>query len=179
MNLVERVKAILLTPKTEWPVIAREPGDVAYLFQNYVAILAAIPAVCGFLGGLLRGAPFFRSLLFAVIGYVLTFVMVYVVALIVDALAPTFNAQKGMDNALKLTVYSATPYWVTGIFLLIPALGILTLLGLLYGLYLMWLGLPVLMKAPEDKAPIYLGAIVVAIIVIWVLLFFVGLRYVF
>ena len=27
MNLVERVKAILLQPKSEWEAIAREPGD--------------------------------------------------------------------------------------------------------------------------------------------------------
>ena len=62
MDLVERVKAILLTPKTEWPVIAREPGDVAYLFKNYVAILAAIPAVCGFIGSVISGAPIVRAL---------------------------------------------------------------------------------------------------------------------
>jgi len=50
MNLVERVKAILLTPKTEWTAIEGEPGDPQFLFTNYVAILAAIPAVCHFIG---------------------------------------------------------------------------------------------------------------------------------
>jgi hypothetical protein len=40
MNLVERIKGILLQPKSEWPVIEREPGDAGYLFPNYVAIVA-------------------------------------------------------------------------------------------------------------------------------------------
>ena len=158
MNLVERVKAILLTPKTEWPVIEREPGDAAYLFANYVAILAAIPAVCGFIGTVIAGGPLFAALIAAVVKYILTFVAIYIVALIVDALAPTFAGQKNFSNALKVTVYSYTPSWLAGVFLLIPGLRLLTILGL-YGLYLLWLGLPSLMKSPEDKAIGYTAAV--------------------
>lgn len=166
MNLVERVKAILLTPKTEWPVIEREPGDVAYLFTNYVAILAAIPAVCGFIGAVLIGAPIGAALIGAIVRYAFTFVGVYVMALIIDALAPTFGAQKNTANALKLASYTPTAYWVAGVFLLIPRLRILTAIAGLYGLYLLWVGLQPLMKSPEDKSLIYLGAIIVVAIVI-------------
>jgi hypothetical protein len=183
MDLVERVKAILLTPKTEWPVIAREPGDVAYLFKNYVAILAAIPAICGFIGALIAGAPIFGALVLAIFNYLLAFVMVYVIALVVDALAPTFGSQKSMDNALKLTVYSATPVWIAGIFLLIRSLSFLSLIASLYGLYLMWLGLPPLMKTPDDKSVLYVISVFVALIVIWLIivaiLAVVGLRLLF
>jgi hypothetical protein len=169
MNLVERVKGIILTPKTEWSVIAGEPGDAAYLFRNYVAILAAIPAVCGFIGALLAGAPIFAALIGAVIKYLLTFVVVYIVAWIVDLLAPTFGSQKNFANALKLTVYSYTPSWLAGIFLLIPGLRFLTILGL-YGLYLLWLGLPPLMKTPPEKTIVYTIAIVVCAIVLAILI---------
>ena len=165
MNLVERVKAILLTPKTEWPVIEREPGDAAYLFANYVAILAAIPAVCGFIGTVIAGGPLFAALIAAVVKYILTFVAIYIVALIVDALAPTFAGQKNFSNALKVTVYSYTPSWLAGVFLLIPGLRLLTILGL-YGLYLLWLGLPSLMKSPEDKAIGYTAAVVICAIIL-------------
>jgi hypothetical protein len=175
MNLIERVKAILLTPRTEWPVIEREPGDMVYLFTNYVAILAAIPAVCGFIGTSLIGialpglgtvrVPIGAGLIGAIVGYVLTFAMVYVVALLVDLLAPTFNGQKNFENALKLTAYSYTPAWLVGVFLLLPSLGFLTILGL-YGLYLLWIGIPPLMKAPQDRALLYTVAIVVCAIVI-------------
>jgi hypothetical protein len=179
MNLVERVKAIILTPKTEWPVIAGEPGDAGYLFSNYVAILAAIPAVCGFIGAVLIGAPIIFALIGAVVEYVLAFVAVYIVAWIVNFLAPTFSSQKSFASALKLTVYSQTPVWLVGVFRLIPALSFLGILGL-YGLYLLWLGLPPLMKTPPEKSIWYtITTVVVAIvvtIVILAILAVIGLR---
>jgi hypothetical protein len=172
MNLVERVKGIILSPKTEWPVIAGEPGDAGYLFSNYVAILAAIPAVCGFIGSVIVGMPIIAALLAAVIHYVLAFVTVYIVALIVNLLAPTFSSQKSFASALKVTVYSYTPSWLAGVFLLVPALSFLTILGL-YGLYLLYLGLPPVMKTPPDKAIWYTIVSVVCAIIVRIVLFFV------
>jgi hypothetical protein len=173
MDLVERVKAILLTPKSEWLVIEREPGDPAYLFMNYVAILAAIPAVCGFIGLSLVGIVSIGSgLVFAIVSYLLAFVFVYVLGLIIDALAPTFEAHKNPSNALKLAVYSMTPGWVAGILLLIP-ISVLSILGLiadLYGLYLLWVGLPLLMKAPEEKAVVYTAATAICAIVTFIVI---------
>jgi hypothetical protein len=171
MNLVARVQAILLNPKTEWPVIEREPGEVGFLFTNYVAILAAIPAVCGFVGTSIVGIAGYRTGLFsgllgAIVGYILAFVGVYVMALIIDALAPSFNGQKNFSNALKLVVYSYTAAWLGGVFSLIPALSILALLCGLYSLYLLYLGIPVLMKSPDDKSLIYTVVAVVCAIVV-------------
>jgi len=151
-QLVERVKAILLTPQTEWPVIAREPGEVSLLFTRYVAILALIPALAGFIGMFLVGSyvRFMPGLMTAIVSYVMTFVLVYVVALIVNALAPTFDAQKNFPNALKLSVYSYTPLWLAGIFLIVPGLNFLLVLGF-YGFYLLWVGLP-MMGVPRYRA---------------------------
>src|SRR4051812_4514293 len=130
MDIVARAKAIMLTPKTEWLVIEREPGEPAYLFSNYVAILAAIPAVCGFIGASIIGISLpivgtvrvgiVSGIVSALVQYVLAFVMVYVMGLIIDALAPTFKGQKNQANALKLAVYSMTPVWLAGVFSLIP-----------------------------------------------------------
>jgi hypothetical protein len=166
-QLIERVKAILLTPQTEWPVIAREPGDVSVLFTRYVAILALIPALASFIGMFLVGSyvPFFSGLVSAIVSYLMTFVLVYVVALIVDALAPTFDAQKNFPNALKLTVYSFTPFWLAGIFSLVPGLSYLRILGL-YGIYLAWIGLPPLMLAPRDKALPYVATVVICAVIL-------------
>ena len=131
MDIVDRVKAILLTPKSEWLVIERESGDPTYLFTNYVAILAAIPAVCGFVGeSIIRSLAaigtvrvgIVSGIASAIVNYLLAFVMVYVMGVIIDALAPTFNGQKNQPNALKLAVYSMTPAWLAGIFSLIPRL---------------------------------------------------------
>jgi hypothetical protein len=167
MDIVERVKAILLTPKSEWLVIERESGDPVFLFMNYVAILAAIPAVCGFIGlSLIGSVGIGAGLVFAIVQYLLAFVFAYVLGLIIDALAPTFDAQKNPANALKLAVYSMTPGWVAGVFLLIPVLRVLALILGLYGFYLLWVGLPLLMKGPEEKAVVYTAATVICAIVI-------------
>jgi len=169
MNLVERVKGIILSPKTEWPVIAGESGDTSYLFRNYVAILAAIPAVCGFIGLVLVGASVGGALIAAVIKYLLAFVAVYIVAWIVNLLAPTFASQKDFPSALKVTVYSYTASWLAGVFLLVPALSFLTILGL-YGLYLLYIGLPPLMKTPPEKAIWYTITIIVCAIILGIVL---------
>jgi hypothetical protein len=99
MNLVERIKGILLQPKSEWPVIEREPGDAGYLFPNYVAIVAAIPAVCTFVGTSIIGYGGYRigiglGLVRAAVVYALSLAGVFVVAYLIDFLAGTFGAQK-------------------------------------------------------------------------------------
>ena len=105
----------------------------------------------------------------AVLQYVLAFAAVYVLAVITDALAPTFGGRKSQPNALKLAVYSMTPVWLVGVFSLIPGLRILAILGL-YSVYLFWLGVPALMKAPDDKSVLYTAAVVVCGIVIYVVI---------
>jgi hypothetical protein len=170
MDLVNRVKNILLQPASEWPVIDREPGDAGYLFKNYVAILAAIPAICGFVGAVMIGGSILFGLIGAIIGYLLTFVAVYLLAFIVDTLAPNFAGRKDFQSALKLVVYSSTASWVGGVFALLPAIAILTLFCSLYSLYLLYLGIPVLMKAPEDRSLVYTIVVVVCAIIVWVII---------
>jgi hypothetical protein len=143
-------------------VIEQEPKTSSDLFIDYVAILAAIPEVARFVGQSVIGdyAPGVPSLVRMVVVYLLTFVMVYIIACVINLLAPRFGGQKNFSNALKLSVYSHTPLWLAGIFLLIPGLNFLLILGL-YGLYLLWTGLPLLMQVPDEKALPY-AAIVTA-----------------
>jgi hypothetical protein len=173
-GLVSRVKNILLNPKEEWHVIDGEPGDTKEVF-TYVAILAAIPAVFGILGGLILLPGAFTILLVsAILGYLIAFAVVYLIAFIIDALAPTFGTEKHFPSALKLTAYAYTPSWVAGVFSIIPVLGgILALLAGLYGLYLLYLGLPILMRAPQEKVVGYLVVIVICAIVVSLVLGFI------
>jgi Yip1 domain len=160
MELIDRIKAILLTPRIEWPVIAQEKSDTAALLIRYVAILALIPALGRFIGTSLIGwyAPILPSLSGALVTYLSGFAVVYGLALIIDTLAPTFGAQKSFAAALKLAVYSATPAWLAGIFLLVPGLSFLVILGL-QGLYLLWVGLPILLPVPAEKALPYTAVV--------------------
>lgn len=180
MTLIDRVKNILVTPRTEWPVIGREPDDITGIMIRYVAFLAAIPAICGFIGASLVGIAvpgmdtvrmgIVPGLASAAISYLLTFVAIAVAAFVADALAPTFGGRKDLPSAFKTAAYSYTPIGLCGFLLVLPRLGLLTVFGLFYGAYLLWLALPVLMKAPAERALLYTGAVVLCTVVIWLIL---------
>ena len=179
MNLVERAQAILLKPKQTWPVIADEPATTASIYTNWLIYLAAIPAVAGFIGLSLIGVgafgvsvriPVLAGLTQAVVGYALSLAAVFIVALIVDALAPSFGGTKNPLNALKLVAFGSTAGFLGGIFSLLPSLSILGLLAALYSIYLLYTGVPVLMKSPPEKATAYTAVIVVCSIVAMIVL---------
>jgi uncharacterized membrane protein len=172
-KLLGRVLNVLLQPKREWPVIAQEETDPATLYLQYIAILALIPAVAGFVSLALVGTLHAGrldtgiALWASVTGYVMSLVMVFVIAFIADALAPSFDGQKGLNQALKLTAYAMTASWVAGVLTFLPVIGwLVSVLGGLYSLYLFYLGTPILMKVPEQKAVGYTAVIVAIGIVV-------------
>jgi len=184
-KLIARIKNILLTPKTEWPVIAAEPDSIAGLYRNYIVILAAIPAVIAFLrysvfgisipivGGTYKlgiGAGITQM----IVTYVVGLGMAYLMMLIIDALAPSFGGQKNQTHALKSIAYAYTASWVASVLTLIGGLGFLVLLAAgCYGIYLLYLGLPHTMKCPQDKAGGYAAVTIILAIVLSVVLAFV------
>jgi Yip1-like protein len=179
MNLVDRAKNLIVTPKTEWSAIDAESHTVQGLYTGYVMILAAIPAIATFIGTSLVGVGFlgttYRVPITAgvaqmILSYVLSLGVVYVVALIIDALAPNFGGQKNFMQAFKVAAFAPTASWLAGIFSIIPVLSILGIVGL-YSLYLLYLGLPRLMKAPEDKAIPYTVVVIIVVIVLFIVVF--------
>lgn len=182
-KIIARAKAILLTPRAEWPVIAAEPETVAGIFSSYLLVMAAIPAVVVFLQISVIGesipfmgawrAPIATGLTTAISTYALTLVGVFVVALIVEALAPTFGGEKNRVQALKVVAYAYTADFVASLIGLVPGLGLISgLAGLIYGLYLLNLGLPFTMKCPPEKS---LGYTVVSVIAAIIVYFVIGL----
>lgn len=174
-NLIERVQAILLKPAPTWDVIEGEQTSVKALYTSYIMPLAAIGPVANAIGSVLFGAGAFgivvraspvSAIITAILFYVLSLIMIYVVALVIDGLAPSFNGQKNFIQALKVAAYASTAGWVAAVFGIFPALGLLALLGALYGIYLFYLGLPKLMKNPADKTIVYMIVIAVVYIVL-------------
>ena len=177
MNLADRVKRILLVPKEEWRLIDGETATVSGLYTGYIIPLAAIGPIAQAIGysmfsvslmGTSYRTPAGAAITGAIVTFVLTLVGVYLLALVIDVLAPTFNGSRNQVQALKVAAYSSTATWLAGVFALLPGLRVLTVLGL-YSLYLLYLGLPVLMKAPTEKALSYTVVVVIAAIVLFVL----------
>ncbi|MGB4703846.1 MAG: Yip1 family protein [Candidatus Saccharicenans sp.] len=173
MDLVARVKGLVLKPKEEWEKIKPEPATVPDIFKSYLMIMAAIPAAAQFLGYWLIGIPlpvrgwvrigFGTSLTRAVVSYILSLAAVFILALIINALAPTFSSRPDQIQALKLAAYSLAPYYVAGVFYLVPVLSILAVLAGLYSLYVFYLGFKAgLMETPPEKV---MGYFVITLIV--------------
>lgn len=184
-KIVSRIKAILSSPQTEWPVIAAEPDTVGGLYRNYICIVAALPVIAHFIRGSLIGyggfgmhvhTPLGMGLLGLILHYLLTLVVTYLVALIVDALAPTFGGTKDSVQALKTVAYAWTAGWVVGIAVIIPWIGwLVAIVGLVYGIYLLYLGLPHTMRCPADRAGGYTAVtVIIAIVLSWIVALIVG-----
>ena len=175
----ERVKAILTNPRAEWPVIAAEPASIGSLYTGYIAILAALPAIAGFIKGSLIGYSMLgitaRQPIAAGIGtmlltYLLALAVVYVMALIINALAPSFGGRQDSVQALKTIAYAWTAAWVAGIAVIVPWLGtLIALAGAIYAIYLLYLGLPQTMQCPPEKAGVYTAvSVIIAIVLSWI-----------
>ncbi len=178
MKQVERIKAILLRPRETWPQIEAEAATPAGLYREYLMLLAAIPAVCGFIGMSLVGVsvfgvstrvPWLAGLAGMVLSYGMSLIGIYVLSWIIHRLAPTFGGQANALNALKLAGYGATASLLGGVFSLLPSLSLLGVLAGLYSLYLIYLGLPVLMKNPPERSLAYTVVVVLCAIVLTLL----------
>ena len=159
MDIIERVKNISVSPKTEWAVIDNETSTPGSLFTGYVLPLAIVSS----LGSLLKGLFFAGTLGFtyfivtAVIALVASLIAFYVSAIIIDMLAPSFASERNINKSAQLVAYSGTPSYIAGLLAFIPVIGwLIALAAWVYGIYIMYLGIGPLKKTPEDKKVVYM-----------------------
>lgn len=179
--LITRVKNMVLTPKTEWPVVEREPTSIGQLYISYVAPLALLAAVLAFIhisligvhlpfGGTIR-QPFSAGLMSLVMTLVGAFVGLLIVGLVINVLAPTFGGVRDLRQAVKTAAYAFTPAWLGSLFGLLPAFSILLQLAAdCYAIYVLYLGLPVMMRGKQEKAAGYTATVVICTIVLGIVL---------
>lgn len=174
MSLVDRAKNIIVSPKTEWEVIANETPDTNSIVTGYVLPLAALSAIASFIGYAFIGLGFTSGVTFgiayALINLLSTLIAVFVTAFVVNLLAPSFGSEKDMGRAIQLVAYGYTPAWVGGLLNIIPVIGWLGSLFGIYGIYLMYLGMPHTMKTPPDKVVLYMVVTFVILMVVYFVL---------
>ncbi|NQT24623.1 YIP1 family protein [candidate division KSB1 bacterium] len=179
-SLLDRVKDILLKPRETWETIATEETTVNTLLSEYLLPLAAVPAIASFLGmwligiwitlGRLFRLSMTRSLLNALLGYILMIGGIWLVGKIIAFLAPRFGSEKDERKAFQVAVYGYTPYLAAGIFHLVPRLDAIVIIGGLYSFYQVYLGLPIVMKTPKEKALPYVISVMVIIVLIYIVI---------
>jgi uncharacterized membrane protein YfcA len=170
MNIAERAQRLCLSPDAEWAVIAAEPAALPQLITGYALPLAGLSAIGSFVGSLMLELGPGVAMRIAIVGLVMSLVVVAILSTVIDAVAPTFGAVKNRASAAKVAAYAPTPAWVAGLFQLVPVVGgLITFIGAVYALYLLYLGLMRVMKSPPDKAVVYTVVVVlIAIVVGWV-----------
>lgn len=173
-GLVDRVKNIILKPQAEWDKIASEEADVGKLYTGYALPLILLSAICGFIGSTIIGTAYFKlplitGLVAAVLQVVAGLIGLFVMAFVTNALAPNFGSQQDQGQAHKLAVYSMTAAYLAGVFAILPPLAALGIVGL-YSFALLYIGLPRLMKTPEDKRTGYFVTIIVVCIVLGIVI---------
>jgi len=168
-GLFARVPGVLFKPSETFDRIADETDSVPAIFTGYVAPLAAIGPVCRIIGASVVGigpwgagvpVPWVWSILAAVVEYVLNLGVVFLLGFVIHSLAARFEARRDVLGAFRLAAYGLTPVYLAGLFNLVPAVGFLVWLGL-YGIYLLYAGLPWLMKAPANRTLLYTAAVAV------------------
>jgi hypothetical protein len=180
-RIIQRARALLVSPRTEWPLIAAEPATVQGLYREYIMILAAIPPICQFvkasvLGYAWHGFRVYRlgigaGLTAAIVGYAISLAGVYLLAVIIEALAPNFAGESNRIQALKVAGYSYTASWIAGAAQILPGLyGLVALAGAIYSVYLLYLGLPSTMKVLPERATAYTAVVVISALILgWII----------
>jgi hypothetical protein len=175
---VGRVLSLLLHPADTWEIIAEEPATIEGLYRSWVLPLAALPAAAtaigllSFHGFVLFGTRYQPSFLSIIGGaaaeYVLILIATYLMAVIIDVAAPQFTGERSLIQAFKLTAYSGTSAWVFGLFALLPMAGeLIAFLGSLYSLYILYQGLPRLMRCDRDSTLSYFGLVLAVSVVMF------------
>ena len=178
-GLLARVKGMLLQPAQTWPLVAAEDDSIARVYKSYLVWLLLIPSVAAFIGSSIVGmgafgvtirVPVLQGLANMVVGFVLGLGMVYLVAMIANALAPRFGGSSNLPSAFKLVAYGATAALVGGMFQIIPMLGILGVIASIYSIYLLYLGVPLLAGVPKERSKGYTAVLVICAVVLSLLL---------
>ncbi|GEM_PF-6111548 len=160
-RIINLAKSITLDPVGTWPQIKQRSETIREVYLNYLIYLAAVPAICGFIGQLVIGVPlpyigtwrpsFFSALFTSLVNYGVLLVLIYVMAMIVEKLAQKFDGQISLPDAFKLVAYAITPCYLAGVLSLVPVLGFFAFFAVLYSLYVYYKGVVPMGAASEDK----------------------------
>jgi hypothetical protein len=188
MNIIERVKNIILQPKQEWENIVDEIADVRSLSFNYVLPLTLIPAVATILGWGLIGRThkvwgalattvkgWDYGLSRGVVSFISSILAVFIAALVIDLLAHSFKSEKNYGKSFQLVAFAWTPAWIAGVFNIIPAISFLGTILSIYSLVLLYFGIGVMKKTPEEsKAAYFVVSLLVMVVAFMIINLIIG-----
>lgn len=181
-QLINRAKQILINPKAEWDIIAKEDDKTAKQhITEYVLPLALIPALATFIGIGLIGYRVLgyqvrsleTGLSQGIISLITTILGVYISGYVIHKLAASYNTNVSLGKAIKLVGFSYTAMLIAGVFNLFPSLAILSLIAGIYSLYILYVGFKPMTNVSEDKTTTYFVVSLLVIIGVYIVIGFI------
>jgi hypothetical protein len=178
--ILSRAYGLLREPKKEWQQIKGEETNIPSILLGYVAPLAAVPPICGLIGAYVFGLsyagvdvrpPVDQALIGAIVSFVASVTMVFALGILVNATVENFAGDRNDLAAQKVAAYAMTPAFLSGVFSLWPPLWWLSLFALAASVFLLYRGLPILMKTPEDQSLGYTATVAIAGMIAFIILF--------
>ncbi|OGI41521.1 MAG: hypothetical protein A2140_01795 [Candidatus Muproteobacteria bacterium RBG_16_62_13] len=169
---LSHVWGLLAHPEEEWKTIHREHCTVTRCYCSHVLLLAAIPAIAGYIGTTQVGWQVTArelhkltpdsALQIAILFYITMLVAVFSVGKMIHWMGRTYGSKQSLPPCIALAAYTATPLFLIGIMLLYPLLWLNLLLGLpalAYTVYLLYTGVPVMMGVPKERGFLFASAV--------------------
>jgi hypothetical protein len=170
--VLNHVWGLFFHPKLEWKSIKDERCTIGKCYCSHVLILAAIPALAGYVGTTQVGWSFGgfeahrlttqSAMQIAILTYLTMLVAVFSLGKAIHWMGQTYGSKQTLPQAIALAAYTATPLWVMGFFFLYPILWINMLIGLpalAYTVYLLYTGVPVMMSVNQERGFLFASAV--------------------
>lgn len=173
-------------PREEWQSIEKRHESLLYSLVH-ILMVALIPAICLYFAaahigwsigtGDLIKLPESSAMLISIGVYGALVTGVFCLAYLIQWMAKTFDSAPSFTQSLELAAYTSTPLLMVGITSLFPILWFVVLAvlaALVYSIYLLYSGVPIMMNIPEEKGFIYASSVVTCGLVMLVAMMAVG-----
>lgn len=160
---------LCLSPKEGWLSIKEQEESVASLYRRYVLVLAALDPLATLIGVLVSNQLLEVGLVSILLRYLGLLAIPFVGGVIIEKLAPFFNASVQRSTAVRLVAYSLSPTYLLGITAIAPGLTVINIFGA-YGLYLFYVGFKTLITAPKERMVGYLSSSLILMLLTWAII---------
>lgn len=184
--ILNHIWGLYAHPKEEWQSIEKRHESLFYSLVH-ILMVSLIPSICLYYAAAHIGwsigtkdlikIPESSAFIMAIAIYGALVAGVFLLAYLIQWMAKTFDSTPEFTQSLELAAYTATPLLMVGITALFPVLWffvIAVLVALVYSVYLLYSGVPIMMNIPEEKGFIYSSSVVTCGLVMLVAMMAIG-----
>lgn len=180
--MIQHTIGLLLRPSEQWRIVAQLPERSRNVLVLYPCIFALLPAIAwyygtsqvgwttGLQGNVVRltaDSAFQISVLF----YLVMVGSVAIIGFFIHWMSQTYGAESTIPKGIVIAGLTATPLFITGLVGFYPTLWLDLLIGVVaisWAVYLMYLGIPIMMKIPEERGFLFSSAVLAIAMVVLV-----------